>query len=551
MTTASTSVPAASTNRSPSESLPVSMLVATSLMALAFAPLIAAHVANLWARPHYQFFPIVFLGAGILAYVRFPGVASLRAGAAIASWGLLSFAWLVLVAAELLNSGYLAAVAALFFVLAVMWTAGGFTLVRQLLPAWLFLWLIIPPPFGLDNVLVLALQRLTSQWSSSLLDQFHVFHVIAGNVVEVGGQRLLVDEACAGINSLFSVLTCAIFYVLFMRTGPIRAVLLVLSSISWVLLANVVRVFLVAFFASRGYPELAKGWRHDALGYALFAVALILIWSTDRLLMFVTPLRWRTRDAAKTEAPTAPEETDRAAGLAGLRASWMTSWVVSAAFGLLLIGHLAFYTLALSQRSLKSDTANVDKIKKSTLPDKFDGWRLEKFDTVTRDTGSAYGEFSKVWFFVGDSQGATIALDYPFGYWHDLPVCYEGQGWEVDKQADLVTETPGAPGFYSQRTLKKAGVRHGYLLFCQFDETGHVIKPDSGIGATLRTHESLLSRLLEWNQGAGAETHRLVPPVYQFQQFVESDTPLRGPQAEAAQTRFFKAYQAVQKTLFD
>jgi exosortase len=549
MTTASTSVPAESTNRTPSASLPMPVLVAAVLAALAFAPLLAAHFANLWARPHYQFFPIVLVGAGILAYVRFPGMASLRAGAAAGSWCLLGFAWLVLAAAELLNSGYLAAMAAIFFVLAAIWTAGGLVLVRRLLPAWLFLWLIIPPPFGLDNTLILALQRFTSQWASSLLDQFRVFHVIAGNVVEVGGQRLLVDEACAGVNSLFSVLTCAIFYVLFMRTGPIRAALLVLASISWVLLANVMRVFLVAYFASRGYPELAKGWRHEALGYALFAVALILIWSTDRLLMFVTPVRWRNRDAAKADAPAALAENEYPAVPLGERGAPMSSWVFGAAFGLLLIGHLALYTLPSGARALKNESAHIDRIDQSTLP-KFDGWRLEKFYQETRDTGSAYGEYSKVWFFIGNSQGVVISLDYPFGYWHDLPVCYKGQGWEEEGKSDRVAHDPGAPEFYSQRSLKKAGVRHGYLLFCQFDQTGHVIEPDRGIGATLRSHESLLGRWLALNQG-GAETHRLVPPVYQFQMFVESDSPLRSGEANATQARFFNAFRALHKTLFD
>ncbi len=475
----------------------------------------------------------------------------------------------MLAAGEILNSSFLAVVSMMFMLLAMMWAAGGAALVRQLLPAWLFLWLIIPPPFGLDNVLVLMLQRLTTKWSSALLDQCRIFHVIAGNVVEVasrselGSRRLFVDEACAGINSLFSIVTCAIFYVFFMRTGPIRSVLLILASISWVLLANVVRVFLVAYVAARssidpqtGLPfyDIAEGWRHDTLGYALFAVALGLIWSTDRLLMFLTPARWRRTEPAIANVPKPGEETDRAAAVASLRGSWMNSWIAGTAFALLLAGHVALYTLpAKAQPVQPGESLDLAKIDKSALGE-LDGWRCEKYFEETRNPGSAFGEFSKLWVCQGESLGGGIfSVDYPFPGWHELQECYRNQGWEVGERADRFVKEPGAPSFFSERTLKKSGLRHGHLFFCEFDRTGHVLEAErSGLQATLRRHESALGRLLAYfgNQ-PDIEDHRTAPPVYQFQLLVESDAPLGSEQAGAVQKRFFKAYQALNKKLLN
>src|SRR5205823_3954299 len=112
---------------------------------------------------------------------------------------------------------------------------GGRALVLALLPVWLFLWLAVPLPLGLDQNLITSLQPLTARGSSVLLDQLGVFHVRAGNVIEVPGKRLMVEDACSGIHSLFAVLACTSFFALWSgRPGPWALVLIGLS-LGWVL----------------------------------------------------------------------------------------------------------------------------------------------------------------------------------------------------------------------------------------------------------------------------------------------------------------------------
>ena len=242
------------------------------MVTAAFVPLLWRHCGMLWARPHYQFFPMVFAGAAVLAWKGLRTTALLQPDRTWKSWGVMIWSWTLLAAAELLGSSWLSAVASLLMLLAAIYAVGGRVLFGQLLPAWLFLWLIVPPPFGLDQSLVLALQRLTTQWSSSVLDLFSIYHVVAGNVVEIGTRRFFVAEACAGINSLFSILACTIFHVLYSRPAVLRAILLILAAIAWVLLANVARVVLVVWFAKQSGIDLAMGWRHDLLGFSLFAL---------------------------------------------------------------------------------------------------------------------------------------------------------------------------------------------------------------------------------------------------------------------------------------
>ncbi len=286
--------------------LPWAVLAAVAAALAAHLPLLILHAQQIWMRPHYQFFPLVLLGAAVLAFLRLRDLGPLTPAPAPRAWPLLGAAWILLAAAELLYSSWLGTTAALAALAALLYALGGARLFRAALPAWLLLWLAVPPPFELDRQLILWLQSLTARWASAALDVVGVYHVMAGNVVEVGGRRLLVEEACSGVNSLFSTLACTLFYVFFVRRPPVRAVLLLAAAVGWVLAANVVRVAAIAFLAARWGIDLSEGWRHETLGAGLFVAVLGLVWSTDRLLLFLTAPSARPKPAPPVGARLRP-----------------------------------------------------------------------------------------------------------------------------------------------------------------------------------------------------------------------------------------------------
>jgi exosortase len=518
----------------------------TGLVLLAYAPLYAAQAQALWARPHYQFFPFVWLGAALLIGARFPRGRALKPGAFVPTCVLLALSWGLLAVAEAIFSPWLGAVALLFLLLTVCYTLGGRALVRQLLPAWVLLWLSVPPPLGLDTALVLGLQGFTSRWSSSLLDLFGVYHVIAGNVVEIGNQRLFIEQACTGINSLFSILACTVFYVFWARIPVLRALALFLAAVFWILLANVARVFLVAYLARRWSINLAEGWEHDALGFVLFGVALGLIWSTDRLLVFLTP---RRKNKALSPDPAVQEyEAPGAATLAArLSKSWMGSKTVAAAFAVLLVLHLGFYTWPGLTAVARASVAVVD-LPESALPEDLRGWQRLKVSDDTRNPGSSFGEFSKTWIYRGDGYRPVLSLDYPFPEWHDLAICYKGQGWVLAGPGEHVPAgDEGKPAYY-HLTFKKAGMRSGYLFYCEFDQAGQPVEADRG--GTVMRQQSALRMCLSWiGQEPGALQAHQVGSVFQFQLFIESFAPLSSAELARAKEAFCQGFKSVRSRL--
>jgi exosortase len=489
----------------------------------AHLPLLYVHAQQLWLRPHYQFFPVVLLGAVVLAVVRLSDAGPLTPGQPWLSYLLLGTAWATLFVAEGLYSSWLAAVAAQLLLLAIAFALGSGVLVLRLLPAWLLLWLTVPPPFKLDETLVLWLQTLTTHWSSAVLDLLGVWHVMAGNVVEVAGRHLLVEEACSGVSSLFSVVGCTLFFVFFMGRRPLHALCLLVAAVAWVMAANVARVVLITCAATHWGVNLLDGWRHDAVGFALFALALVLVWSTDRLLLFLGG----SVPPANTQAPAPAAPTP--VSFTGCERSWLTSRTVACLYGLLLVAHFALYGPWTDAGAPASGpvAAALPNLAATTLPARSGEWRQENYAKQSRNPGSAYGEFSRAWTYRRGRLRASFSLDYPFSEWHELTVCYVNQGWALGEELTHRIAAAGAEWMTCVEVrMSRPGHRSGHLLFGEFDDEGAPLQPRrTAAAAAVTRHVSALQRYWHRFTGDTAPLPRS-GPVYQAQLFVETYAPL-------------------------
>src|SRR5262249_38240158 len=75
------------------------LILNSILIALACTPWLIAHAQRLWAKPHYQFFPMVLAGSLVLAARARKGLDELRPGPAARSGFFLALGWAILVLA--------------------------------------------------------------------------------------------------------------------------------------------------------------------------------------------------------------------------------------------------------------------------------------------------------------------------------------------------------------------------------------------------------------------------------------------------------------------
>jgi len=107
----------------------------------------------------------------------------------------------------------------------------------------------------------------------------------AGVVITIGPYQLLVADACAGLNSLFTLEALGLLYLSLLPQRPWThklALALCIPVLAFV--ANVVRVLLLALITLHAGEAAGRGFGHDFAAASLFLVALVLVFCTDRLL---------------------------------------------------------------------------------------------------------------------------------------------------------------------------------------------------------------------------------------------------------------------------
>jgi exosortase B len=181
-------------------------------------------------------------------------------------------------------------VAALLLVfVAVAHAYFGMRVLRLLWFPVLYLAFVIPVPGWALDAVTLPLKMLVSQVVTDVLGALGYPVARDGVTIYVASYQLLVEDACAGLNSLISLSAIGLFYVYMMRGSNVRYSLLLLALVIPIAIAaNMVRVALLVLITFYFGSAAAQGYLHNFAGIVTFVSALLLIFLVDKLL---TPLR--------------------------------------------------------------------------------------------------------------------------------------------------------------------------------------------------------------------------------------------------------------------
>lgn len=464
---------------------------------LPLAPWIGVYLLQSWERPAFRFIPLLLVLCGWLLARRYQPSYLGRGGALGIVVGLLGFALAVSGVAQTSPWAVHAGAVGMLAIAAGHWRRPEDGAAAW--PVWLLLGLSIRPPSITADWLTGALQSSSTRVASLLLDSLQVLHFRAGNVIELPRARFMVEEACSGVQSVYTLIFVAATLAVLYRRSLVQAALLIVSAALWAAAMNVFRIVVVILLQAWFQEDWTSGWRHELIGYVALGLAMLLLWSTDRLIYLATapilerekseslytqlnPLiliynRWiggstePFRQVARptTDAPPAAPAFSAAPaigvalaigtvlGIAGFPASW---GVIRAA----------------ERQTIRS--LEELRIPQGALPEEVGDWRLAEFSTERRDSGSQFGEWSAVWNYQTNELNARVSLDYFFSGWHDLMFCYQMIGWTV-LEREAVVEENGASQTVSVVLLNPSGQR-ALLLYSLFELSGQpLLAPDS------------------------------------------------------------------------
>jgi exosortase len=453
-----------------------------SAMLLAPVPLLYIYYLSLWQIEQYRYFPVLFLAIGLLFWERWDrqlrgphgwlSVAGLSTGV---------FAFLVAIAfwsPWIANLGWL--LICLIFLRSQRSSSGS---LESLVTIWPPMLLLVRLPLNLDQRLTSSLQALTSRISSHVLDRLEVTHTRTGNIFDMSGGRLFVEDACSGVQSLFSLLFIAFFLVAWMRRSSILLPIYALVGIFWAAVMNVVRVVVIALAQEWYALDFAHGWKHELLGYACLALAGLMLFSTDRFLrVWFYPLPSDVMVSA-TFNPLAAlwnwffdPLTRKVIGNKSDNSSLSFLPVLALSISTILIGaQFAFRpaSVAASPTVVAKDLlwepgADVFGVKVGS-------GNVVGFESVRGGNNIELGFNSDIWNLDIDGVRARVAVSQPYNEFHELCVCYEANGWKQNDRT-IVSDSGSNWAYVTARFVAPDG-RYGSLVFSGLSVHGEPINP--------------------------------------------------------------------------
>lgn len=179
--------------------------------------------------------------------------------------------------------------AMLLALLAVAHAYIGLDMLKRLWFPIFYMGFLIPIPGFVLDVVTQPLKLFVSEVVTGALANLGYPMGRQGVTIFVGTYQLLVEDACAGLNSLVSLSAIGLFYVYMLRGSNWRYSLLLLALVVPVAVAaNMVRVAALVLITWYLGNAAAQGYLHNFAGMVTFVSALLLIFLVDKIL---TPLR--------------------------------------------------------------------------------------------------------------------------------------------------------------------------------------------------------------------------------------------------------------------
>jgi hypothetical protein len=520
-----------------------------AVIVLCHLPLVWLQLQRAWQIGYYTHAPLLLLamiGLMIQRWRTLESPAICRPGWASSMTLIVSLS--LLAAAVALRSPWLGTVSLVVSLLGLLLCLGS-EATRRLLPVWMLFWLLLPLPFRWDQRLTLVIQDLSSKGGSALLDLWGLNHVLAGFVLELPGRALPVEDVSGGIAPVFAAVSAAAVLAVWLQRGILHGSLLIASSVFWGIGFSVIGFALAVDLWAAGRIDVTSGVPQSLFSAGSFVVMLLVLISTDRLLLFL--FDWPFGRLVEEEESLEEEFEEGEALAVDVSPVPLRSIGAFSVFGLVTLGFLAvgFWQVAAWESvgshgrppsratTLPAGQANVpwgDVLTEASLPRLLGARKMVDFHTLARAHDSDLGRFSVAWRYEGERDEAVISVDFPLDVRHQPIRAFEIRGWEIESHRVLNDTEFNQPLF--EFRMRDGGGRRGYVLVHQRTEGGEVIEPShGGRQSFVDWCESLREQVLERFGKADPS-----PGKVQISLAITGDLPLDAQQRNEA-TETFRA----------
>jgi exosortase len=183
----------------------------------------------------------------------------------------------------------------------LVWTLGGWPLMRRAWPAIAFLVFMLPLPRTINDLVALPLQRIAAAGSCFLLQLSHLWAIQEGNIINIstphGMETLDVALACSGLRMLMTLAATVTATIILIPLPNWKRIALLVSAVPIAILSNMIRIVATGwcyyFFPGTAGKQLAHDWN----GYLMMILALILVGLELKILSWLASEETDSRDS--------------------------------------------------------------------------------------------------------------------------------------------------------------------------------------------------------------------------------------------------------------
>ncbi len=247
----------------------------------------------------------------------------------------------------------------------------------------------------------------------------------------------------------------------------------------WAGFLNICRIATIALAQEWYGVDLAHGWKHDALGYLCLLIAFGLMLATDRLIQVFfyeappdelgkyNPINrlWNLFVGARKV-----DERNRSKDAA----KYMKSPLIAMAATMILV-IIGQPLLRPSKTPVSSNETKKEAIWEPSkdLFDSVNDLKIANHVIVRGGEDITLGDNSDVWDVSVNGVNCRIAVSHPYNEFHEMTVCYEAVGWELNERKVKIDNDWG----YVAATFRGDNGREALLLFSGVSRSGAELNP--------------------------------------------------------------------------
>ena len=332
----------------------------------------------------------------------------------------------------------------------VIFSIGGSQLFRKLLIPICIIFLLIPLPGIFGPLLTAELQLISSKLGVWVIRLFGGIVFLEGNVIDMGGVKLLVAEACAGLRYLFPLMSIGAIAGYLMRAPTWMRWTIFIATIPVTIFMNSFRIGVTGLLIEAYGSGHSEGFLHFFEGWVVFVASLIILiglaWQLTKILPDSPAFSKVFSFDYVFDTKEQPQKYDR-------NINWQTKPAI-----IFMLSSLIIAVLVSSPFIERKDTI-VSSKPLSQFPVVLGQWRASEsrlppsIEAVAGASDYYYGDFvssvsNKVNLYIAyyedQKQGAAP---------HSPKVCIPGDGWVITSDEPILIKSKNGKSHEVSRLL--------------------------------------------------------------------------------------------------